>query len=58
MSITIATRMYASYWLVARQVPSSVGFGELSLPPPPPHVIIVQTPVNLKIISLEKSWKH
>ena len=26
MSITIATRMYASYWLVARQVPSSVGF--------------------------------
>ena len=33
MSITIATRMYASYWLVARQVPSSVGFGELSLPP-------------------------
>ena len=54
-SITIATRMYASYWLVARQVPSSVGFGcAFSIL----CVIIVKTPAkHTRIISLEKPRK-
>ena len=54
-SITIATRMYASYWLVARQVPSSVGFWcAFSIL----CVIIVKTPAKRnRIISLEKPHK-
>ena len=56
MSITIAMRRNSSFYIdTTRPLPPSVGFGELSLPP---HVIIVQTPTKLRIISLEKSGKN